>query len=246
MIYYNGISLRLHETCHSIVLSRLYNGISPRHRSIQKKYSCPTKKKKSVFWGGWLHSVLLKGEFLSSDNDDDDSDVEVIIPVWTAYSLQKKCSKFVLPLVTKFICLTNRHPKKAVKVRLFCFLLLFFCYHVLTIVHFVIDHSDNDHYYNRIHSIFLEQNPNITSFDIYWPSWKYLKDCTTFLSIMKALQTNPSIRDKKKRADNPAAVQLFSPEGTSGTDDAAVGKNPCPSGSKASKRRVEEEKLLTM
>jgi len=73
---------------------------------------------------------------------------------------------------------------------------------------------------------------------------KYLKDCAKFLPISKALQTNPSICEKKKRADNTSAVQLFSPEGTSGSDDVAVGKTPRPTGNKASKRRVEEEKTM--
>jgi hypothetical protein len=47
------------------------------------------------------NAVLLKGEFLSSD--DNASNVEVVIPVRTTSSLQQKWSKFVLPLVTKFI-----------------------------------------------------------------------------------------------------------------------------------------------
>jgi hypothetical protein len=51
---------------------------------------------------------MLKGEFLSSNDDDD---VEVIVLVCTSSSLQQKWSKFLLPLVTKFIGLTNRHPK---------------------------------------------------------------------------------------------------------------------------------------
>jgi hypothetical protein len=167
--------------------------------------------------------VLLRGEFLSSDVDNDDSDVELVHPVWTASSLQQKWCKFVLPIVTKFICLTNRHPKKVVKVSLLHYFVLFlmiFCSHCFICFY----HLDNDRYYNRIHLIFLEQNPNITSFDIYCPSWEYLKDCAKFLSISKALQTNPSICEKKKRADNTSAVQLFSPEETSGSDDVAVGK----------------------
>jgi hypothetical protein len=187
--------------------------------------------------------VLLRGEFLSSDNDNDDSDVELVLPVWTASSLQQKWSKFVLPIVTKFICLTNRCPKKVVKVSLlhyFVLSIIIFCSHCFV----CFSRLDNDHYYNRIHLIFLEQNPNITSFDIYHPSREYLKDCAKFLSISKALQTNPSICEKKKRADNTSAVQLFSPEGTSGSDDVAVGKTPRPTGNKAAKRRVEEEKIM--
>jgi hypothetical protein len=55
-----------------------------------------------------FNKVLLKGQFLSSDEED--SSVEVMIPVRTASSLQQKWSKFVLPLVTKFITLTSRYP----------------------------------------------------------------------------------------------------------------------------------------
>ncbi len=51
--------------------------------------------------------MLLKGQFLS---DDDDSSVEVMVPVRTSSSLQQKWSKFVLPIVTKFITLTTRYP----------------------------------------------------------------------------------------------------------------------------------------
>jgi hypothetical protein len=58
------------------------------------------------------------------------------------------------------------------------------------------------------------------------------------------LQTDPAVHDKKKRSDHPAAVQLFSPEWTSGSDDVAAAKTPWPSGNQASKRRVEEEKII--
>ena len=55
--------------------------------------------------------VLLKGEFLSRDDEEDG--VEVLIPVRTASSLQQKWLKFVQPLVTKFVALSIRHPKKS-------------------------------------------------------------------------------------------------------------------------------------
>jgi hypothetical protein len=69
------------------------------------------------------NKVLLKGEFLSSDDEVDDEEIHAIIPVRTASSLQQKWSKFVQPLVTKFVTLTNRHPKKVGKVS--CHLLFF-------------------------------------------------------------------------------------------------------------------------
>jgi hypothetical protein len=68
----------------------------------QEDYDKRVQRKKKY------HEVLLKGDFLSSDSDDD---VEVIVPVRTPSSLQQKWSKFLLPLVTKFIGLSNRHPK---------------------------------------------------------------------------------------------------------------------------------------
>jgi hypothetical protein len=68
----------------------------------QEEYDKRAQRKKKYT------EVMLKGDFLSSDDDDD---VEVIVPVRTSSSLQQKWSKFLLPLVTKFIGLTNRHPK---------------------------------------------------------------------------------------------------------------------------------------
>ncbi len=53
-----------------------------------------------------------------------------------------------------------------------------------------------------IHLIFLDENPDVTSFDLYRPSWEYLKDCTKFASITKELQTNPAVRLKKKKQMN--------------------------------------------
>ena len=129
----------------------------------QEAYDNRQQKQKKYY------AVLLRGEFLSSDDDNDDSDVELVLPVQTASSLQQKWSKFVLPIVTKFICLTNRHPKKVVKVSLlhsFVLFLMIFCSHYIVCFY----HLDNDRYYNRIHLIFLQQNPNINSFDIYRPS----------------------------------------------------------------------------
>jgi len=55
-----------------------------------------------------MNAVWLRGDFYSSDKEDE---VEVIITVRTTSSLQQKWSKFVLPYVSKFIALTNTHPK---------------------------------------------------------------------------------------------------------------------------------------
>ena len=70
----------------------------------QEAFDNRQKKKKKDY------SILLQGDFLSSNDDDD---VEIIIPIRTSSSLQQKWSKFVLPLVTKFVSLNNRYPKRS-------------------------------------------------------------------------------------------------------------------------------------
>ncbi len=71
------------------------------------------------------------------------------------------------------------------------------------------------------------------------------KDCTKFASITKALQTSPAVCLKKEKAkESEVAIQLFSPDGTSGSYDAGNATLPCPIGNKASKRKVEEEKNI--
>jgi hypothetical protein len=53
-------------------------------------------KKQQEAYDNWkrkqkkYNAVLLKGDFLSSNDDEDDSDIEAVIPVWTASSLQQK------------------------------------------------------------------------------------------------------------------------------------------------------------
>jgi hypothetical protein len=155
------------------------------------------------------NSVLLRGEFFSSDDEGNDEDIQVIIPLWTASSLQQKWSKFVQPLVMKFITLTHRHPRKSGegKVPYFAVSLLF----TLLFTIFFFFFTDKDQYYNRIHLIFLDENPNVSSFDIYRPSWEYLKDCAKFASITKALQSNPAVRLKKKNSKgNPKLPSSYS------------------------------------
>ena len=45
---------------------------------------------------------------------------------------------------------------------------------------------DSERYYNRIHLIFLEKNPDVKSFDIYRPSWEFLKSSAKFSTIIAA------------------------------------------------------------
>jgi hypothetical protein len=68
----------------------------------QEAFDSWQKKKKKY------NSILLQNDFLSSNDNDD---IEIIIPIRTSSSLQQKWSKFVLPLVTKFVSLTNWYPK---------------------------------------------------------------------------------------------------------------------------------------
>jgi hypothetical protein len=90
----------------------------------------------------------------------------------------------------------------------------------------------------------LEQNCSINSFDIYRPSWEYLKDCPKLLSISRALQANPIVRERKlKHGDEESRC-----EATSGSDNREwkreAKKESRPLGNKASKRRAEEEDII--
>jgi hypothetical protein len=64
------------------------------------------------------NELHLKGLFLSSN--DEEEDVDIVIPQRTASSLQQKWSKFVLPLVTKFVNLTHRYPMKSGEGKSYC------------------------------------------------------------------------------------------------------------------------------
>ncbi len=72
---------------------------------------CVQKNKK-------YNKIMLRGEFLSSNSEDE---VEIIVPACTASSLQQKWSKFVMPYVTKLIVLTTRHPKLSCEGKSSCF-----------------------------------------------------------------------------------------------------------------------------
>ena len=108
----------------------------------------------------------------------------------------------------KFITLTHRHPRKSGegKVPYSAVSLLF----ILLFTIFFFFFTGKDRYYNRIHLIFLDENPNVSSFDIYRPSWEYLKDCAKFAFITKALQTNPAVCSKKKQKGNPKLPSSYS------------------------------------
>jgi hypothetical protein len=115
--------------------------------------SCQRKRTK-------YNEVLLRGEFLTSDDEGGDEDIQVIIPVWTASSLQQKWSKFVQPLATKFITLTHRHPRKSGEGKLPSYVVLVFFVLLFTI--FFSLFTDKDRYYNIIHLLLLDANPNVS------------------------------------------------------------------------------------
>jgi len=87
----------------------------------------------------------------------------------------------------------------------------------------------------------LEQNRSINSFDIYRPSWEYLKDCPKFLSISRALQANPVVRERKKKHGNEESPC----EADNREWKREAKKESRPLGNKASKCRAEEEDIIT-
>ncbi len=95
---------------------------------------------------------------------------------------------------------------------------------------------DNNRYFNRLHLIFSEQNPDVKSFDLYRPSWEFLRDSPKFLSITMA----------QNAAVERTQCKLFSPDGnteSSGVETPA--QAPRPIGKKRAKRQQEEEQILT-
>ena len=97
--------------------------------------------------------------------------------------------------------------------------------------------SDNERYYNRLHLIFLEQNPDVKSFDLYRPSWEFLKDSPKFRSITMA----------HNAAVDRTQCRLFSPNGTTESSELETPAEapPRPLGKKRAKRQQEEEKIIT-
>jgi hypothetical protein len=89
--------------------------------------------------------------------------------------------------------------------------------------------------------LFLEQNPNLGCFDIYKPSWEYLQDCPKFVSIMKSLQSNPNVRDKKKTR---AAGGQEEGQGSSTDDVVLEQRSTRPQGNKAAKRKAEGDLIV--
>lgn len=92
--------------------SKFWDEVAASFNSIKKRqeaYDARHAKRQK------FNAVNRKSDFLSDSDEVDDEDSVTgekgSIPNRTASSLQQKWSKFILPLVTKFITLTYRHPK---------------------------------------------------------------------------------------------------------------------------------------
>ena len=97
---------------------------------------------------------------------------------------------------------------------------------------------DADRYYNRIHLIFLQQNPDVKSFDIYRPSWEFLKDSAKFQSICIALQV-AAVGQKGSNADDNN-----DPESNTESTAVAVTRASRPMGAKKAKRALVKKLRL--
>jgi len=89
------------------------------HKLKESQQAYDRRQKKKAHYT----EVRLRGDFQLSDSEDD-SDCE--LPNRTTSSLQQKWSKFLLPIVTKFIALTEKHPMQSGEGKLICFLWLSF------------------------------------------------------------------------------------------------------------------------
>ncbi len=91
--------------------------------------------------------------------------------------------------------------------------------------------EDREEYYNRIHLIFLKENPTEKSFDIYRPSWEYLVDKHKFAVACEAPSSTSRKRDVISIDDN---------EGS----DIDAGIKIRPLGRNATKRKLEAQKIM--
>ncbi len=85
---------------------------------------------------------------------------------------------------------------------------------------------------------FLEQNPSINSFDLYHPTWEYLKDSAKFQSITVALKSGPHAAESKGKSDVPK--ELTEPDDA---PSSTVTRAARPMGQKKSKCCEKEEKI---
>jgi hypothetical protein len=78
----------------------------------------------------------------------------------------------------------------------------------------------------------LEQNQEVKSFDLYWPSWEFLKESPKFATIMLTNSMAKQVSDLKSGDDEEDLSPVF------------VQDTPRPIGRKKAKRLQEEEKIM--
>jgi hypothetical protein len=91
--------------------SKFWDDVSECYKKLkaqQEEYDERCRKQKRYTEHSLRRST--SNEFLESSEDEGEKQT---LPPRTASSLQQKWSKFVQPLVTKFIGLTQRHPKRS-------------------------------------------------------------------------------------------------------------------------------------
>jgi len=92
---------------------------------------------------------------------------------------------------------------------------------------------DAEQYYNRIHLFFLEQNQEVKSFDLYRPSWEFLKESPKFATIMLTNSMAKQVSELKTGDDEEDLRPV-----------SVVQDTPRPIGCKKAKRLQEEEKIM--
>jgi hypothetical protein len=170
----------------------------------QHKQYMQKEKDKDRFRHNSVRSTLgSMGIDIFEDSPSEDSEL-FQLPTRNVGSLQQKWSKKVQPLVFKFIGVTVRYPKRS--------------------------GEDREAYYNRLHLIFLKENPSEKSFDIYRPSWEYLQDKPKF----SVCCSQPTRKREVITLDNEE----------SNKDIAKASEKIQPMGRNSMRRKVEEDKIM--
>ncbi len=152
-----------------------------------------------------FNQILDLGVLIFFDDCLEDNGEVFQLPTRNVGSLQQKWSKKIQPLVFKFIGVMIRYPKRS--------------------------GEDREAYYNRVHLVFLKENPSEKSFDLYCSSWEYLQDKPKF-SVCCALPT--------RKQD----VITINDDEENNNDTTEPTEKLRPMGRNSMKRKIEEEKIL--